>query len=428
VKGNDKAKEQLANEVVALRQKVTELEPSEGERKLEENLFRSLFTNSPIGIYVVQDGKFQFVNSRFQRDTSYSEDELLGADSLSIVVPEDRVVVRGCAVSMLKGDRSAPYEFRIVDKAGETRWIIGTVAPIQYGGRRAALGYYMDVTDDKRVQEALRESGERYKSVVANLGEAIAANVGIMERDWRMRDVIAKLPRARVVERKDVTGELMVIKLEPEIDFAFKSGQYCTLGLGSVERAYSIVSAPHEPRLELFVELVPPPEGALTPMMWKLKVGDSMSIRPRSKGIFTMDERYHQHLMVATVTGVAPFMSTIRSYFYRGSQGHQFYVLQGASYQDEFTYKEELEDLARSHPETVIYVPTVSRPKEDRNAGWKGVTGRVNTLVEEYIDKYGLDPQGTLVYACGHPGMIEDVKSKLEPKGFKVKEERYWKQ
>ena len=220
----------------------------------------------------------------------------------------------------------------------------------------------------------------------------------------------------------------MVIKLQPEIEFSFKAGQYCTLGLGSVERAYSIVSAPHEAYLEIFVELVPPPDGVLTPEMWNLKVGDFMSIRPRSKGIFTMDERYHDHLMVATVTGIAPFMSTIRSYVHRGARGHRFYVLQGASYQHEFTYKEEVEALARNHPENIVYVPTVSRPTEEINEGWEGVSGRVNNIVDEQVAKHSLNPDGTQVYACGHPGMIEDVKDRLTPKGFQVKEERYWKQ
>ena len=250
----------------------------------------------------------------------------------------------------------------------------------------------------------------------------------LLERSQRIRDIIAGLPKARLVARRDLTDDLMVIKLEPEMEFSFKAGQYCTLGSGDIERAYSIASGPHEPNLEIFVELVPPPEGALTPIMWRLGVGDSMSIRPRAKGIFTMDERYNQHLMVATVTGVAPFVSTIRSYFHRRARGHKFHVLQGASYQEEFAYREELEDLATRYPETVVYVPTVSRPAEEKNAGWRGVTGRANAIVSEHVEKYGLDPQSVLVYACGHPGMIEDVNTRLTPRGFKVKEERYWKQ
>ena len=62
------------------------------------------------------------------------------------------------------------------------------------------------------------------------------------------------LPQARLVYRRDVTEDLMVIKLEPvDGPFSFKPGQYCTLGKEGVERAYSIVSAPYEPELEIFV-------------------------------------------------------------------------------------------------------------------------------------------------------------------------------
>ena len=249
-----------------------------------------------------------------------------------------------------------------------------------------------------------------------------------MQRTRRLREVIAKLPKAELISRRDVTEDLMVIHLKPEVGFTFKPGQYCTLGLDAIERAYSIVSAPHESLLEIFVELVPPPDGALTPLIWALKVGESMSIRPRAKGVFIMDQKYHYHLMVATVTGIAPFMSTIRSYLDQNGRGHKFYVLQGASYHNEFTYQEEMEELAAKHPDTIVYVPTVSRPTEEMNQGWSGVGGRVNNIVEGYVGRFELNPDDTMVYACGHPGMIEDVKDQLSPKGFVVREERYWKQ
>ena len=238
----------------------------------------------------------------------------------------------------------------------------------------------------------------------------------------------ASLPKAALVERKDFTEDLMVIKMRPETAMTFKPGQYCTLGLEGIERAYSIASAPHEKDLEIFVELVPYPDGALTPLMWKMKEGDTMSIRPRCKGIFTLDEKYTSHLMVATVTGVAPFVSMLRSYFHRGGEGHRFYVLEGASYLDEFVYDEELEQMQADHPETVTFIPTVSRPNESKNDGWQGAAGRANEIVEEQLETLGLEPSSTLVYACGHPGMIEDVKERLAPKGFTIKEERFWKQ
>ena len=236
-----------------------------------------------------------------------------------------------------------------------------------------------------------------------------------------------ELPQAKLVHRTDISEDLMVIKLAPDQGkFEFKPGQYCTLGLEGVERAYSIVSAPYEDELEIFVELVP--DGELTPKMWRMQVGDAISIRPRAKGIFLLDEEVHHHFMLATVTGVAPFVSMIRQYLHDQRQGHQFYLLLGASYVDELTYDEELSGLAQQHPDCIKFVPTVSRPDEARNVSWTGAKGRVNTISLEYLNSFNLPKEDSRVYACGHPGMIADVKEQVVPQGWKYIEERFWKQ
>ena len=157
--------------------------------------------------------------------------------------------------------------------------------------------------------------------------------------------------------------------------------------MDGIERAYSIASAPHEDRLELFVELVPYEEGGhLTPLLYELQRGDTLTIRPRAKGIFTFNPNFKNHLLVATVTGVVPYISYIRDYLHkglhRGDSGHHFYVLEGASYHDEFGYDDELALYVAEHPELVTFIPTVSRPNEEHNAGWQGETGRVNAIVE----------------------------------------------
>ncbi|MFQ6019704.1 MAG: FAD-binding oxidoreductase [Dehalococcoidia bacterium] len=234
------------------------------------------------------------------------------------------------------------------------------------------------------------------------------------------------LPTARLVERWDITHDLWVIRLEPSIPFTFKPGQYCSIGKDGVERPYSICSAPHEGYLELFIELVP--EGELTPSLYHLHAGDEVTLRPKAKGVFTMDVGFPNQVLVSTVTGVAPYISWLRDYLHRGASGHRFYLLQGASYEDEFTYDRELTEMAQSHPDFITYVPTVSRPQEERNRGWQGEQGRANLLAEKYVDRSGLDLNTTIVYACGHPGMIEDVKQRFVAKGFKVKEERFWKE
>ena len=236
-----------------------------------------------------------------------------------------------------------------------------------------------------------------------------------------------KLITASLVNREQVTDGLVTIKIRPDIPIRFKPGQYCTVGYKGVERAYSIVSAPHEYDLELFVEILPESEGVLTPLLATLNLGSQLTLRPKCKGIFTLDKKYSSHLMISTVTGIAPYISILRDYFYSDKTGDKFHVLQGASYMDEFVYNTEMVNMVSVHPDSLFYVPTVSRPSESRNISWNGHVGRVNNIVERYIEDIDLNPESTLVYTCGHPGMINSVKELAHSNGFKVKEERFWK-
>ncbi len=237
-----------------------------------------------------------------------------------------------------------------------------------------------------------------------------------------------KLAEARILKRRDITPDLWLIWIEKPEGYTFEAGQYCTIGRDGIERPYSIVSAPHEESLELFIELLPLPDGQLTPKLWELPEGETVTIRPKAKGMFTLKPSHPNQLMVGTVTGTVPYVSILRDYLGNGLGGHHFYVLEGASYHDELTYEKELQGYADRYPETVSYVPAVSRPTEERNSGWQGETGRVNLVVEKYVEEFGLSPEDTLIYACGHPGMIEDVKERMAPKGFQIEEERFWKE
>ncbi len=129
-------------------------------------VFEGYASSSPIGLYIVQGGKFQFVNTRFEEILGFSKEELIGTASLNYVHPDDRATVRENAIRVLKsgkGRQDRPYEYRIVSKSGEYRWIMETVAPIEYEGKRAALGNFMDVTDTRLAEKALQESERRLK-------------------------------------------------------------------------------------------------------------------------------------------------------------------------------------------------------------------------------------------------------------------------
>ena len=136
---------------------------------------------------------------------------------------------------------------------------------------------------------------------------------------------------------------------------------------------------------------------------------------------------FKNHVMVGTVTGIAPYVSMMRKHLLDPIQKQSnFFVLEGASYLDEFGYDEELSNFASNY-DNVLFETSVSRPGEDRNNGWTGLEGRINNLVEDRLKEWGLKADETIVYACGHPGMIEDVKERLEGTEFTFLEERFWK-
>src|SRR4030042_644629 len=130
-----------------------------------EEALKILSEQAPVGACIMQDGRFCYVNPFFSNATGYTAEELVGKDSLEIVVPEDRDVVRDNTIKMLKGEIVSPYQFRVICKDNGVIWVMATVKSIQYRGRQAVLGNYMEITGRQEIEEALRQSEERYRTL-----------------------------------------------------------------------------------------------------------------------------------------------------------------------------------------------------------------------------------------------------------------------
>jgi PAS domain S-box-containing protein len=128
-----------------------------GETKQSKELFRTLFHRSPIGTYIIQDGRFRLVNRQLAYILGYDEDELIGRPALGFVLMEDRNAVRDNAVKMLKAGSSVGYEFRIITKQARIKWVMETVTPVHYHKKRATLGSLIDVTERKHMEERLKQ-------------------------------------------------------------------------------------------------------------------------------------------------------------------------------------------------------------------------------------------------------------------------------
>ena len=134
-------------------------------------LAENITTNIGVGVYIVQRGKFVYISPLYKKITGYTDPELIGKNSLERVHPEDREKVRQDAIKCLKGEKTDGYEYRYTRKSGEVMWILEMLTSTTYNGQRAALGSFMDITERKKMEENLRRSEERYRTVIEEIEE-----------------------------------------------------------------------------------------------------------------------------------------------------------------------------------------------------------------------------------------------------------------
>ncbi len=264
---------------------------------------------------------------------------------------------------------------------------------------------------------------------------------------------------AIVIQRIEVSPGLIILRIRPdgwELP-GWKSGQFAILGLPAsaprvamadeeerdlepdklLKRAYSISSASQErDYLEFFITLVH--SGALTPRLFHLEVGDRVWLGERIKGLFTLSKVPEDSnlVFVGTGTGLAPFMSMLRSELECTAE-RQVAVLLGARHSWDLGYRGELLAMQR-YCSFFHYLPTISRPDEEL-APWSGNVGYVQDLWRggalEKVWGGRPVPENTHVLLCGAPNMIESMLAVLEEDGFQehtrrspgqIHAEKYW--
>ncbi len=251
---------------------------------------------------------------------------------------------------------------------------------------------------------------------------------------------------ATIIERVDMTSALAIFKIrpdEPVLDQPpFVPGQYMTLGLnnqarpelGSVRRPMSIASAPEEQdAFEFYIRYVshPESENPLTHLLWQVRAQDRIFLRSKAVGTFTLEDTVgaddpRLKVMVAAGTGLAPFISIVRSHKLRHPSPdlHGFAILHGASYPADLGYQSELNQLSAQYG--LHYLKTVSRASEARD--WSGDRGRVEDffLPDRLADleaRLGLGPgefhpDRAVIMICGLQGTISNTLVRLLSRGF----------
>lgn len=207
----------------------------------------------------------------------------------------------------------------------------------------------------------------------------------------------------------------------------FSNGHFTMIGLRvnnkPLLRAYSIVSPNYEEQLEFLSIKVQ--DGPLTSRLQHIQSGDKVIVGHKPTGTLLIDYLLpgKRLYMLATGTGLAPFMSIIRdpeTY----ERFEQVILIHGVREVKELAYQEYItqdlpkhEFLGEMVTKQLKYYPTVTREAYEHQ-------GRITDLIENGklfadLGVPALDPVVDRVMLCGSPAMLKDLKLMLEARQFK---------
>ena len=213
----------------------------------------------------------------------------------------------------------------------------------------------------------------------------------------------------KITEVEHYTDTLFRIRTERPASYRFTAGEFTMIGMGDddINRAYSITSGPYDEYLEFYSIKVQ--DGPLTSRLQHVQVGDELEVGDKPTGTLTLAnlELGGDLWMLATGTGIAPFISLLRDPATYESFD-RVHVVWSVRYQPELlSYNDFLQEM------DIDYVPIVTRDNE-----WTGHKNRMTNLIKDGILLTNSSPNRDKVMICGSMDFNNDVKNILTTSGW----------
>lgn len=286
-----------------------------------------------------------------------------------------------------------------------------------------------------------------------------------------MKYFIMNYVKADITGKFLITPYLGIFRFKQEQPISFLPGQYKTLGIrrrglegrgvkvengiGTVWRPYSIASSPEEEVSELYVAWVQQDGrrldewGVLSTELFNPAHDAEYLFRNKAKGKFLLPQDDRDVVMVATGTGIAPFISILR---YQNNQNdkRKFFLIHGVSHRSDLAYGDE---LLNGYNLKLNYLKTTSREdygeynkkyaeeffinrdKSNSRLSSQEIdeaiqSGTIHNTTIEKIVNAKFDPRYVVIMLCGNPDMISNIKKIASTLGFKDRQdiisEEYW--
>ncbi|PKN61329.1 MAG: hypothetical protein CVU57_29945 [Deltaproteobacteria bacterium HGW-Deltaproteobacteria-15] len=167
--------------IVGMVEDITARRLSEKTLRASEEKYRILVENAGEAIFVAQEGMLKFVNAKTSEMIGITGSDLTSRPFIEFIHPDDRELVLARHMKRQQGlEAPSRYSFRIVTRAGVSRWVELNAVRIEWEGKPGTLNFLADITERKQTEEALLLSEERFRVAFQTSPDAINVN--------RMRD------------------------------------------------------------------------------------------------------------------------------------------------------------------------------------------------------------------------------------------------
>jgi PAS domain S-box len=195
---------------------ITERKIAEDLKKENEEKFRIAFNNSPTGMSMIRaDGHYVAVNPMLCDMFGYTAEELLSGTINKITHPDDIERSHEWIRKKISGDDSEPeFEKRFIHKDGHVVWGLLRSQWIknQDGSPRLSVTHILDITERKKVEEALRQSEQKYRLLFENMTSGFALHQIVEDEngtpvDLRFLEVNSVFEKNYAVKNEDIKGK-----------------------------------------------------------------------------------------------------------------------------------------------------------------------------------------------------------------------------
>ena len=211
-------------------------ERKRNEKALQESgkRYRNLFENSGDLIQSVNaEGRFEYVNPQWLRTLGYDEQEVLNMRFQDIIHPDEVQHCMDIFSGLQRGETFPQIQTIFRAKDGRDIFIEGSTSASFHDGQfLATQGFFRDVTDRKRAEEAVRKSEARYRDLVENVEELICTH----DLAGNLLTVNESLVRQMGYERaEDLVGRNLSEALAPDVRHRFGSYLHTIMDEGRAE-------------------------------------------------------------------------------------------------------------------------------------------------------------------------------------------------